>query len=415
MEPDLAALTALYERLSYPSALNFRRAAEVAGIPLRLSEAKKFVETYSQRQVTSRANTYQGKITANQLDGRWQADLASYVAQEARVGYTKYTHVLCVLDIFSRFMWTRRLRNASTRAVTTAFVEILESSGRKPIEMNVDKGAEFKSAQFRAMLDTKGIDILRVSEGKNDIATLDRAIATLKLLLTRRTLTTGAGNWAVELKAATESYNNTGHTHLGFEAPGTVEDNDQLQFQLQVQAGKDHDQQDKVARRKNKKITEGASFRVPEISKLAGFAKERSFKPKFQQDIRTLAPEGTTAGRYVTDTTGKQTLKSRIKVVPATSTAITIKRPGGNTQRDPAKIEATIELALEIHANIRDSKNIAMITRELSARDKILMRTHRVTNTKKFLQLHANLFTIDGRIVRRNNAPETSGSSSTGR
>ena len=186
---------------------------------------------------------------------------------------------------------------------------ILERAGRKPIEMNVDKGPEFKSAQLKGMLTARGIENLRVSEGKNDIATLDRAIATLKLLLTRRTLTTGAGNWAAELKAATDSYNNTGHTHVGLEAPGTVEENDQLQFQLQVQAGKDHDEQDKVARRRLKKIPEGASYRVPEISKLAGFAKERSFKPRFQEGIRTLDPEESTDGRYVTDTTGRQTLK----------------------------------------------------------------------------------------------------------
>ena len=125
-------LTALYERLSFPSALNFRRAAEVAGRTITLSDAKKFVATYSQRQVTAPANPHLGKITANQLDGRWQADLASYVAQEAKVGNIKYTQVLCVLDVFSRFMWTRKLRNASTEAVTKAFENILDSSARKP-------------------------------------------------------------------------------------------------------------------------------------------------------------------------------------------------------------------------------------------------------------------------------------------
>ena len=102
-------------------------------------------------------------------------------------------------------------------------------------------------------------------------------------------------------------------------------------------------------------------------------------------------------------------------MVPANSTAITTTRAGGNTQRGQVKIEATIELALEILANITDSKNIAMVTRELSAQDNILMRTHRLTNTKKFLQLHSNLFTIEGRKVLRNTAPDTSAGSSTGR
>ncbi len=110
-------------------------------------------------------------------------------------------------------MWTRKLRNASTEAVTKAFESILTSSGRRPIEMNVDKGAEFKSAKFRTMLDTGLIKNLRVSEGKNGIATIDRAIQTLKLLITKRTITAGAGNWAQELKTATASYNDTGHTH----------------------------------------------------------------------------------------------------------------------------------------------------------------------------------------------------------
>ena len=187
-----AQLKELYERLSFPSALNFRRAAEVNNLTITLAEAKKFVAKYSQRQVTAPAKRHDGKIVADQLDGRWQADMASYVAQEAKVGGITYTNVLCVLVIFSRFMWTRKLRNASSAAVSKAFASILETSGRKPQEMNVDKGAEFNSSTFRELLNQNGIDNVRVSEGRNDIATLDRAIATLKLLITKRTITTGA-------------------------------------------------------------------------------------------------------------------------------------------------------------------------------------------------------------------------------
>ena len=91
-----AQLTALYERLSYPSALNFRRAAEVAGRTITLSEAKKYVATNSQRQVTAPTNKYTGKITADQLDGRWQADLVSYVAQEAKVDKITFRHLLTI-------------------------------------------------------------------------------------------------------------------------------------------------------------------------------------------------------------------------------------------------------------------------------------------------------------------------------
>ncbi len=97
-----AQLKELYERLSFPSALNFRRAAEVNNLTITLAEAKKFVAKYSQRQVTAPAKRHDGKIVADQLDGRWQADLASYVSQEAKVVGITYPNVLIVVDGISR-------------------------------------------------------------------------------------------------------------------------------------------------------------------------------------------------------------------------------------------------------------------------------------------------------------------------
>jgi hypothetical protein len=401
MDQDLAAL---YESLSFPSALKFRRAAEVAGTPITLSAAKKYVATFSQRQVTAPANPHLGVITASQIDARWQADLASYVAQAAKVGKITYTHVLCVLDIFSRFLWTRKLRNAKTATVTKAFKSILEVSQRTPIEMNIDKGAEFNSAEFSKMLTDKGIDMVRVAEGRNDIATIDRAIATLKLLITKRTITTGAGNWAQELAKATSGYNKTGHTHLGLEAPGTVQNNESLQFEMQVQSGKDNDAQEKVSSKTNKNLEDAESYRIEEVSKLRGFAKGRSFKPKFQERIRQI-DTAQSGGRYVVDTLGERTLRSRIKPVQTNSTSITIPETGGNTQRDPARIELTLGLAKTILGKIVGSTDIARITKELTAEQKKLMKENKLTQTRKFLELHSRLFKIVGRKVTK--APPT--------
>ncbi len=107
--------------------------------------------------------------------------------------------------------------------MTKAFESILDSSGRQPIKMNVDRGKEFTSDRFKNMLVTSQIKQLRFAEARNDIATIDSAIASLKLLITKRTITTGAGNWAQELKAATASYNKSPHEHLGMEQPSSVE------------------------------------------------------------------------------------------------------------------------------------------------------------------------------------------------
>ena len=113
-------LLALYERLSFPSAIKFRKAVLAAGSTITITAANKIASRTSQRQVTAPRNLYEGKITAAKLDSRWQADLASYVAQEAVVAGTTYTAILCVLDIFQILMdeKTRRLENChSSRSV----------------------------------------------------------------------------------------------------------------------------------------------------------------------------------------------------------------------------------------------------------------------------------------------------------
>ncbi len=206
-------IDALYEELSFPSAIKLRRAVIAAGGTLTIAAANKLVARYSQRQVTKPRQLYEGKINSAKLDACWQADLASYVAQEAVVGNKTYTSILCVLDIFSRFLWTRRLENSKAETVARAFENILQESDRKPLELNHDKGTEF-TASFQTMLENVGIHMVRISDSKNDLATLDRAMSTLKTIITRRTITKGAGNWAEELEKTTASYNGVEHEHL---------------------------------------------------------------------------------------------------------------------------------------------------------------------------------------------------------
>ena len=67
--------------------------------------------------------------------------------------------------------------------------------------------------------------IVKNKQNKNDLSTLDSAISTLKGILTRRVITPGAGNWAQELPAATESYNDLPHEHLQGVNPNQVAGN----------------------------------------------------------------------------------------------------------------------------------------------------------------------------------------------
>ena len=133
-------LVALYDSLSFPSPIKFRRAVLKGGGEITIKAATEFVSTFSERQVTAPRQAYRGKIVSSQLDARWAADLISYVAQEAKFEGQNYTHVLVVQDIFSRKLWSRALKNAKATEVVKEFKEILNFSKRKPLEINTDRG-----------------------------------------------------------------------------------------------------------------------------------------------------------------------------------------------------------------------------------------------------------------------------------
>jgi hypothetical protein len=70
-----------------------------------------------------------------------------------------------------------------------------------------------------------------------------------------------------------------------------------------------------------KDIVRNPTYRTVTTSALKGL-KERSFKPRFEAGVQTMAQ---IEGRHVIDTTGKKSLLSRIQTVPATSTRVTYK------------------------------------------------------------------------------------------
>ena len=141
--------------------------------------------------------------------------------------------MLIVQDIFSRYLWAEPI--SSKTQVRRAFEDILDKSGRKPRELNTDKGTEFTSREFQTMLARRNIQY-REKVGKNDIATVDRAMRTLKDMLARRSADAAAGgDWLTELLKAVASYNKLDHSALHDNAPGEVQGDKDLRFQLRYE------------------------------------------------------------------------------------------------------------------------------------------------------------------------------------
>jgi hypothetical protein len=307
--------------------------------------------------------------------------------------------VLVVQDIFSREIWARALRTAKTTEVVTEFKDILKVSERSPTEMNADRGVEFQSKEFKAMLETQGIKIFREAVSKNDLATLDRAIATLKQIITRRVVSQGGGNWVEELQTGVRSYNKTAHTHLGMQTPESVEGNDSLRFDLQQQASKDGDTQSAVTKKREQRLTDATTYRAPVVSKLKGFAVERSFKPKFEEEVRELER---IEGRYVVDKKGRKTLAARAKPVPADSNLVEFDKntTSGDARIETKRKEATFAMAKDVAATIgTEGKDITSVTKSLTAEQRTILKENKI-DTKKMIELHSDIFGREGRIIK---------------
>ena len=55
----------------------------------------------------------------------------------------RFTFLLCVIDVFSKYAWVAPLKNKKGVSIVNAFQKIFDKSRREPNKIWVDKGNEF--------------------------------------------------------------------------------------------------------------------------------------------------------------------------------------------------------------------------------------------------------------------------------
>ena len=60
-----------------------------------------------------------------------------------------FRFLLCVIDIFSKYVWVVPLKDRKGVSIVDAFQKILDKSRRKPNEIWVVKGSEFYNSSFK--------------------------------------------------------------------------------------------------------------------------------------------------------------------------------------------------------------------------------------------------------------------------
>ena len=60
-----------------------------------------------------------------------------------------FRFLLCIIDIYSKYVWVFPLKDKKSISIVNAFQKILKESNRKSNKIWVDKGSEFYNNSFK--------------------------------------------------------------------------------------------------------------------------------------------------------------------------------------------------------------------------------------------------------------------------
>ena len=97
------------------------------------------------------------KVYSSFKDNIWGVDLADIgLISKYKKGIRYF---LCVIDLFSRYIWVIGLKNKKGDSIVEGFKKILDDSNRKPNKTWVDHGNEFYNNKFKSFLKENYIEM----------------------------------------------------------------------------------------------------------------------------------------------------------------------------------------------------------------------------------------------------------------
>ena len=97
------------------------------------------------------------KVYSSFRDNIWGTDLADMqLLSKFNEGFR---FLLCVIDIFSKYVWVIPIKDKKGVSIAYAFQKILDDSKRKPNKMWVDKGSKFYNNFFKRWIKVNDIEM----------------------------------------------------------------------------------------------------------------------------------------------------------------------------------------------------------------------------------------------------------------
>ena len=204
--------------------LNPKEAASFSSPGKIYHEIKKQNKNVTKKQITewlkkqeaytlhkpARRKFSRNRVVVGGLDYQWDADTMDMTSYKA--SNNEYKYVLVIIDIFSRYLWTRPLKTKRANEVKTALENVLKGN-RKPSFLRTDKGTEFLNSYVSHFLKENEIDHF-VTQNETKANYAERVIKTLKSKISRYFTHHQSHKWTDVLSAFTDSYNKTYHRSI---------------------------------------------------------------------------------------------------------------------------------------------------------------------------------------------------------
>jgi len=269
---DLAA------ELGNPGVEKLFRAAKKKRIGVSKQEVRSFLAKVGSKQIFRPLPESKGKSVSEAEGFRVQMDLID-LKHSASLGFK---NILLLIDVFTRKVWARPVRNKEPASVAPVLRIILDEMDTPVKIISSDKGNEF-AANVQALLEERNI-IHRAKEEKHDpnvLAVLDRATQNVKKRLAE-SLAEKPGEWATRLPEIIRQYNATPHETLHNETPKEISETPVAKF-LVLQDNAQKAQHNVTLLKARKKSAEDAgAFRRP-IGGLQQGVFRRGFKATFDK------------------------------------------------------------------------------------------------------------------------------------
>ena len=89
-----------------------------------------------------------------------------------------FRYLLCIIDIFSKYVWVVPLKDKKSISIVNTFQKILDDIARKPHKIWVVKGSEFYNSYFKKWLKDNDTEMYSIHNEKKSVVA-ERFIRTL--------------------------------------------------------------------------------------------------------------------------------------------------------------------------------------------------------------------------------------------